>query len=80
MDMSEQQRPNWARGLAAVGIALLILGALLGFWLLPMVIGGLILLCVGVATSGTQEGMGSFPKPEQDWKPGDRPWRNRTKD
>lgn len=78
--MSEQQKPNWPRGFAAVGIALLILGALLGFWLLPMAIGGLILLCVGVATAGTREGMGPFPKPRQDWEPGDRPWRKPAKD
>lgn len=78
--MSEQQRPNWARGWAAVGFALVIIGAVLGFWLLPMAVGGLILLCVGVATAGTGEGMGSFPKPERTWELGDRPWRNRGKD
>lgn len=75
--MSEREQPNWARGLAAVGLALLIIGALMGFWLPPMILGGLILLGVGVATAGTGSGMGSFPKPEQTWEPGDRPWRNR---
>ncbi|MEW1803214.1 hypothetical protein ACIGO7_35360 [Streptomyces virginiae] len=78
--MDAQQRPDWAKGLAAAGFALLIIGAICGFLILPMILGGLILLCVGVATAGTREGMGPFPKQEQDWEPGDRPWRNRTKD
>lgn len=77
--MGEQQRPDWAKGLAAVGLALLIIGAALGFLVAPMVLGGLILLCVGVATAGTREPMGPLPKPKRDWEPGDRPWRNRTK-
>ncbi|MGW6703599.1 hypothetical protein ACWGDE_01715 [Streptomyces sp. NPDC054956] len=75
--MDEQQKPNWARGLAAVGLALLILGAVLGFVLLPMVLGGLILLCVGVATAGTREPMGPLPKPKRDWEPGERPWKRK---
>ncbi|MCY0928320.1 hypothetical protein OTB20_19385 [Streptomyces sp. H27-H1] len=75
--MQEQQRPNWARGLAAVGLALLTFGAVLGFLLLPMILGGLILLCVGVATAGTGGERVEFPKPEQTWEPGDRPWGKR---
>lgn len=77
--MSEQQGPDWAKGLAAVGFALLIIGAVLGFLLAPMILGGLILLCVGVATADRRESMGPLPKPRRDWEPGDRPWR-RTKD
>jgi len=68
--MQEQQRPDWAKGLAAVGIALLIIGAVLGFLVLPMVLGGLLLLCVGVATGGIRR------DPERQ---DDRPWRNRAK-
>ncbi|MFD4912838.1 hypothetical protein ACFWNR_06400 [Streptomyces virginiae] len=75
--MGEQQRPDWARGLAAVGIALLFLGVLLKLSLPLMILGGLILLCVGVATAGTREPMGPLPRPRQDWEPGDRPWRKR---
>jgi hypothetical protein len=67
--MSEQQGPNWARGLGAVGLALVIIGVALDFLLLPLILGGLILLCVIVASA----------RPEPDAF-GDRPWRNRTKD
>ncbi|MET9467776.1 hypothetical protein ABZY44_23835 [Streptomyces sp. NPDC006544] len=69
--MSEQQKPDWAKGLAAAGIALLIIGALLGFLLVPMILGGLILLCVGVATGRVRR---------DSERQEDRPWRNRTKD
>ncbi|MEU3665760.1 hypothetical protein [Streptomyces virginiae] len=65
--MDAQQRPDWAKGLAAVGLALLIIGALLGFLLIPMVLGGLILLCVGVATGYIR----------RDDQHDDRPWRSR---
>lgn len=75
--MGERERPDWARGLAAVGIALLFLGVLMGLWLPLMILGGLILLCVGVATAGMREPMGPLPKPRQDWEPGDRPWKRK---
>lgn len=75
--MSEQQRPDWAAGLTAVGVALLIIGAVFGFLLAPMILGGLILLCVGVATASTRERMREWPKPKRTWEPGDRPWRKR---
>jgi uncharacterized membrane protein len=68
--MQEQQKPDWIKGLAAVGIALLVIGALLGFLLLPMILGGLILLFVGVTTGRIQR------DPERQ---DDRPWRNRGK-
>ncbi|MFJ6579257.1 hypothetical protein ACIQMY_25260 [Streptomyces sp. NPDC091368] len=70
--MAEQQKPDWARGLAAVGLALLIIGAIAHFAVLPMAVGGLLLLCVGVATSGRGK---SGPEPERD---PDRPWRRKT--
>lgn len=68
--MQEQQKPDWIKGLAAVGIALLIIGALLGFLLIPMILGGLLLLFVGVATGRIQR------DPDRGT---DRPWRNRGK-
>lgn len=70
--MVEQQKPDWARGVAAVGLALLVIGAIARFAVVPMVIGGLILLCVGVATSGRGK---SGPAPERD---PDRPWRRKA--
>lgn len=71
--MTEQQKPDWARGVAAVGLALLVIGAIARFAVLPMVIGGLILLCVGVATAG--RGKSDSPAPERD---PDRPWRRKS--
>jgi len=78
--MSEQQKPDWAKGLAAVGLALLIIGAIMRFAVLPMVAGGLILLCVGVATSGPLRSgsSGERREPPASW-PEDRPWRSRGK-
>ncbi|MFG3488544.1 hypothetical protein [Streptomyces sp. NPDC047972] len=70
--MDEQQKPDWVRGLAAVGLALLVIGAIARFAVVPMVIGGLILLCVGVATSGRRK---AEPAPERD---PDRPWRRKA--
>ncbi|MBB4985020.1 hypothetical protein [Streptomyces nymphaeiformis] len=74
--MVEQQKPDWPRGLAAVGLALLVIGAIARFAVVPMVIGGLILLCVGVATSGRGKPDGpAGPTPERD---PDRPWRRKS--
>lgn len=78
--MDGQQGPDWAAGLTAVGVALLIIGAVLGYLVVPMLLGALILLCVGVATASTRERMREWPKPKRTWEPGERPWRNRTKD
>ncbi|MFE6785183.1 hypothetical protein ACFVFF_23290 [Streptomyces sp. NPDC057680] len=77
--MDEQQKPDWARGLAAVGLALLVIGAIAHFAVLPMVVGALILLCVGVATSSSTRQTGpsrsADPAPERD---PDRPWRRKA--
>jgi hypothetical protein len=77
--MSEQQKPDWAKGLAAVGLALLIIGAIMRFAVLPMVVGGLILLCVGVATSGPLRSgaSGRAPKDPLPERDPDRPWRRK---
>ncbi|MFD8949453.1 hypothetical protein ACFV0B_11420 [Streptomyces xanthophaeus] len=74
--MAEQQSPDWARGLLALGLLLLIVGF---FTLWPLAaIGALIILVVGVATAGQRRASGQ--PPETLLRPGDRPWRKRDED
>lgn len=69
--MAEQQGPDWARGLLAVGLLLLIVGV---FTLWPLcVVGFLMILFVGVSTAGRRRASGKAP--ETLLNPGDRPWR-----
>ncbi|MEU3776323.1 hypothetical protein AB0F11_24545 [Streptomyces sp. NPDC032472] len=72
--MPEQRGADWARGILAVGLALVVIGAITGFRLILMAVGGLIILCVGVATAGQRK---PGEKPETLLRPGDkdRPWR-----
>ncbi len=69
--MAEHQEPDWARGLAAIAVLLLIVGFFVGFWI--MLVGGLLLLFVGVATANQRRADGK--PPETLLNPGDRPWR-----
>ncbi|MER6487630.1 hypothetical protein ABT264_29245 [Streptomyces virginiae] len=69
--MAETQGPDWARGLLAVGLLLLIVGFFAGLWL--SAVGGLMILAVGVATAGQRRASGE--PPETLLRPGDRPWR-----
>ncbi|MEU9165103.1 hypothetical protein AB0D29_33110 [Streptomyces sp. NPDC048424] len=69
--MTDQQGPDWARGLAAIAVLLLIVGFFVGIWI--MLVGGLLLLFVGAATAN-QRRAGGKP-PETLLNPGDRPWR-----
>lgn len=69
--MAEEQSPDWARGLLAVGLLLLIVG-FFTVWLL-CVVGGLTILFVGVSTAGKRRASGK--PPETLLNPGDRPWR-----
>ncbi|MGW4505705.1 hypothetical protein ACWENO_13800 [Streptomyces sp. NPDC004436] len=71
--MTEHQGPDWTRGLLAVGLLLLIVGAFVA-WPLAAV-GALMILFVGVSTAG-QRRAGGKP-PETLLNPGDRPWRKR---
>lgn len=69
--MAEQQGPDWARGLLAVGLLLLILGF---FTLWPLsALGGLMILFVGASTAGQRRATGQ--PPETLLRPGDRPWK-----
>lgn len=47
--MTDHQGPDWARGLAAVALLLLIIGFFVAIWI--MIVGGLLLVFVGVATA-----------------------------
>ncbi|NXY93519.1 hypothetical protein HYE82_03660 [Streptomyces sp. BR123] len=71
--MAEHQGPDWARGLLAVGLLLLIVGFFVG-WPLS-VVGALMILFVGVSTAGQRRASGE--PPETLLRPGDRPWRKR---
>lgn len=71
--MSEHQSPDWARGLLAVGLLLLIAGVFVAWPL--CVVGGLMILFVGVSTAGQRRASGQ--PPETLLRPGDRPWRKR---
>lgn len=74
--MAEQQRPDWGRGLLAVGLLLLIVGF---FTLWPLsVVGGLVILFVGVSTAGQRRASGQ--PPETLLQPGDRPWKRGEED
>lgn len=69
--MAETQSPEWARGLAAVGLLLFIGG---GFIAWPLgVMGFLMLVFVGVCTAGQRRASGE--PPETLLRPSDRPWR-----
>jgi uncharacterized membrane protein len=71
--MSEHQDPDWARGLLAVGLLLLIAGFFTSW---PVsVVGALMILFVGVSTAGQRRQSGQ--PPETLLRPGDRPWRKR---
>ncbi|MET9689751.1 hypothetical protein ABZY81_14905 [Streptomyces sp. NPDC006514] len=74
--MAEHQGPDWARGLLAVGLLLLIVGFFVGLWL--SVVGGLMILFVGAATAGQRRASGR--PPETLLQPGDRPWRKGEED
>ncbi|MFJ3728720.1 hypothetical protein ACIPYQ_40000 [Streptomyces sp. NPDC090045] len=71
--MAEQQSPDWARGLLAVGLLLLIVG-FFTFWPLS-VVGAVMILFVGVSTAGQRRQ--SEQAPETLLNPGDRPWRSK---
>lgn len=74
--MAEQQGPDWARGLLAVGLLLLIVGF---FTLWPLsIVGVLTILFVGVSTAGQRRASGQ--PPETLLQPGDRPWRKDPSD
>lgn len=74
--MAEQQRPDWVKGLVAVAVALLIIGAVMRINLLIMGIGALMLLFVGVATAGQHQPQRNDDRPPPP-EPGSRPWRDR---
>ncbi|MEW2415303.1 hypothetical protein AB0953_16530 [Streptomyces sp. NPDC046866] len=71
--MSEDQGPDWVRGLLAVGLLLVIVGFFVSLWLSAA--GGLLLVFVGAATAGQRRASGK--PPETLLRPGDRPWRDR---
>ncbi|MFE2164877.1 hypothetical protein ACFXB3_07355 [Streptomyces sp. NPDC059447] len=71
--MAEQQGPDWARGLLAVGLLLFVVGFWASLWLTA--VGGLMILFVGVSTAGERRASGR--PPETLLNPGDRPWRKR---
>ncbi|MFD4740788.1 hypothetical protein ACFWNQ_25990 [Streptomyces virginiae] len=69
--MTDQQGPEWSRGLLAVGLLLLIVGV---FTLWPLcVLGFLMILFVGASTAGRRRASGKAA--ETLLQPGDRPWR-----
>ncbi|MER6320267.1 hypothetical protein ABT237_41955 [Streptomyces sp. NPDC001581] len=69
--MTDRQGPDWARGLLAVGLLLLIVGA---FTLWPLcIVGFLMILFVGASTASQRRASGK--PPETLLRPGDRPWR-----
>ncbi|MEU7065352.1 hypothetical protein [Streptomyces sp. NPDC046161] len=71
--MSERPGPDWARGVLAVGLLLLIVGAFVAW---PVaVVGGLMILFVGVSTADQRRAGGRAP--ETLLRPGDRPWRRK---
>ncbi|MFD8577162.1 hypothetical protein ACFV1H_17750 [Streptomyces virginiae] len=74
--MAETQGPDWARGLLAVGLLLVIVGCFAGLWL--SAVGGLMILAVGVATASQRRASGQ--PPETLLRPGDRPWRRQSED
>lgn len=74
--MSERQSRDWARGLLAVGLLLLIVGLFVA-WPLAAV-GGLMILFVGVSTASQRRASGQ--PPETLLRPGDRPWRKPPED
>jgi type IV secretory pathway TrbD component len=74
--MAEQQSPDWARGVLAVGLLLLIAGFWVSLWL--SAVGGLAILFVGVSTAGQRRASGE--PPETLLRPGDRPWRRQSDD
>lgn len=73
--MAEQQRPDWARGLLAVGLLLLIAGF---FTLWPLsVLGGLMVLFVGASTAAQRRESGQPPETLLDPGQGERPWKRK---
>ncbi|MFD5509010.1 hypothetical protein ACFWIB_14705 [Streptomyces sp. NPDC127051] len=71
--MAENQGPDWARGLLAVGLLLLIGGLFLPW---PVAVVGLLMIVfVGASTAGQRRASGK--PPETLLRPGDRPWRKR---
>ncbi|MFE2140198.1 hypothetical protein ACFXA3_00260 [Streptomyces sp. NPDC059456] len=71
--MAEHDGPDWARGLLAVGLLLLIGGLFLPW---PVAVVGLLMIVfVGASTAGQRRASGK--PPETLLRPGDRPWRKR---
>ncbi|MEU9415171.1 hypothetical protein [Streptomyces sp. NPDC048272] len=73
--MAEHQGPDWARGLLAVGLLLLIVGAFTAWGL--SLLGGLLIVFVGASTAGQRRESGKPPETLLDPGRGERPWKRR---